>query len=139
VDAGVAAGDEISTHYDPMIAKITATGTDRATAWTRLARALDETIVHGPVTNLAFLRWLVAREDVRRGEYHVTSVEEEFLPQRETDVDDLLVAAVAIAEKAGLLREAGAAATGGGAAARGDDDPFATLGPWRQAGLGNGA
>ncbi|MBZ0269225.1 ATP-grasp domain-containing protein [bacterium] len=140
IDAGVAAGDEISTHYDPMIAKITATGTDRATAWTRLARALDETIVHGPVTNLAFLRWLVAREDVRRGEYHVTSVEEEFLPQRGTpEVDELLVAAVAIAEKAGWTREAGGGGGNGSAAARSDDDPFATLGPWRQNGLGNGA
>lgn len=138
VDAGVAAGDEITTHYDPMIAKITATGADRDAAWTRLARALDETIVHGPVTNLAFLRWLVAREDVRRGEYHVTSVEEDFLPQRSTETDEMLVVAAAVAEKAGFARERGAAA-GGGGAARADDDPFAALGAWRQAGLGNGA
>lgn len=55
VDAGVRAGDAVSIHYDPMIAKIIAEGADRAEALARLARALDRTEVVGLATNRAFL------------------------------------------------------------------------------------
>jgi acetyl-CoA/propionyl-CoA carboxylase biotin carboxyl carrier protein len=68
VDAGVAAGDEIGTSYDPMIAKLIAHGPTRAEAFARLADALAETEVGGVTTNLPFLRWLVAHPVVRAGE-----------------------------------------------------------------------
>ncbi|HTR33875.1 MAG TPA: biotin carboxylase N-terminal domain-containing protein [Gaiellaceae bacterium] len=68
VDAGIAAGDEIPTAYDPMIAKLIAHGATRAEALDRLAAALAETEVGGVVTNLPFLRWLVAHPVVRAGE-----------------------------------------------------------------------
>jgi acetyl/propionyl-CoA carboxylase alpha subunit len=67
VDAGVAEGDEVGTSYDPMIAKLIASGTDRETAFERLAAALDETEVEGVTTNLPFLRWLVRHPAVRAG------------------------------------------------------------------------
>jgi 3-methylcrotonyl-CoA carboxylase alpha subunit len=137
VDAGVATGDVIGSFYDPMIAKIIAYGTDRGQAWRRLACALDGTVVHGPVTNLAFLRWLVARDDVRRGDYHVTSVEDELLPERGTpDTPDLLVAAAAIADHLGLAAEGTRVAANGSEASA--PDPFGTLTGWRHPGLGNG-
>lgn len=41
IDTGVRAGDIISPHYDPMIAKLIAHGRDRADALARLACALD--------------------------------------------------------------------------------------------------
>jgi propionyl-CoA carboxylase alpha chain len=50
-DAGVTSGDVISTHYDPMVAKVIASGPTRDEAAARLARALDETVVIGPPTN----------------------------------------------------------------------------------------
>jgi len=59
IDSGVRAGDEISPWYDPMIAKVTVHGPDRATALRRMAAALDETEVAGTVTNIGFLRRLV--------------------------------------------------------------------------------
>jgi acetyl/propionyl-CoA carboxylase alpha subunit len=68
VDAGVEEGDEIGLAYDPMIAKLIAAGETRAEALDRLAAALDETEVEGVVTNLPFLRWLVAHPLVRAGE-----------------------------------------------------------------------
>ena len=68
VDAGVEEGDEIGLAYDPMIAKLIASGETRAEALDRLAAALDETEVEGVVTNLPFLRWLVAHPLVRAGE-----------------------------------------------------------------------
>jgi acetyl/propionyl-CoA carboxylase alpha subunit len=68
VDAGVDEGDEIGLAYDPMIAKLIAAGETRQEALDRLAAALDETEVGGVVTNLPFLRWLVAHPQVRTGE-----------------------------------------------------------------------
>jgi acetyl/propionyl-CoA carboxylase alpha subunit len=67
VDAGVAEGAEVGIAYDPMIAKLIATGASRANALDRLAAALDETQVEGVTTNLPFLRWLMAHPAVREG------------------------------------------------------------------------
>jgi len=67
VDAGVRAGDAITPHYDPMIAKLIAHGPDRETARRRLEAALRRTEVAGTVTNLSFLARLVAQEDFAAG------------------------------------------------------------------------
>ena len=56
IDTGVRAGDTITPHYDPMIAKLIVHGRDRSAACRRLADALGRTRVAGPATNLAFLR-----------------------------------------------------------------------------------
>jgi acetyl/propionyl-CoA carboxylase alpha subunit len=68
VDAGVEAGDEVGTSYDPMIAKLIAHADTRAVALARLHEALGETEVAGVTTNLPFLRWLVAHPVVRAGD-----------------------------------------------------------------------
>jgi len=68
VDGGVEEGDEVGLSYDPMIAKLVAHGRDREDALDVLSRALAETVVEGVVTNLPFLRWLVAHPVVRAGE-----------------------------------------------------------------------
>jgi acetyl/propionyl-CoA carboxylase alpha subunit len=68
VDAGVEEGDEVGTAYDPLIAKLIAHGSTRLDALDRLAAALAETGVRGVVTNLPFLRWLVAHPALRAGE-----------------------------------------------------------------------
>jgi 3-methylcrotonyl-CoA carboxylase alpha subunit len=68
VDAGVEEGDEVGTSYDPLLAKLIAHGSTREDALDRLAAALAETEVGGVVTNLPFLRWLVAHPALRAGE-----------------------------------------------------------------------
>ncbi len=59
VDAGVEEGDEVSVHYDPMIAKIIAHGDDREQARRRLLLALRRSVVVGPKSNLDFLSRLL--------------------------------------------------------------------------------
>ena len=59
VDTAVRAGERVPPDYDPMIAKIMTTGSDRAEAITRMRRALDEVVVTGIQTTLPFDRALV--------------------------------------------------------------------------------
>jgi 3-methylcrotonyl-CoA carboxylase alpha subunit len=56
VDTGVRAGDAISIHYDPMIAKLIAWDRDRNAALRRLVDALAGCEIVGLTTNVAFLR-----------------------------------------------------------------------------------
>jgi acetyl/propionyl-CoA carboxylase alpha subunit len=67
VDRGVEEGDEVPVAYDPMIAKLIAHGETRMESLDRLRAALAETEVGGLVTNLPFLRWLVAHPEVCAG------------------------------------------------------------------------
>ncbi len=67
VDAGVAAGAEISVHYDPMLAKIIAWGATRDEACRRLARALAETRLHGVVSNRELLVGILREPEFRSG------------------------------------------------------------------------
>ena len=55
VDTGVAAGDRISVHYDPMIAKVIAWAPSREAAARETATALAGTEIAGLVTNIGFL------------------------------------------------------------------------------------
>jgi 3-methylcrotonyl-CoA carboxylase alpha subunit len=68
VDSGVEQGSAISPYYDSMIAKLIASGPDRATAIARLSEALEQTLVAGPRTNAAFLHALLAHPAFRSGE-----------------------------------------------------------------------
>ena len=69
VDTGFTEGDTISEDFDPLIAKVISWGPDRKSALARLSRALEHTriVVEGGTSNLAFLRALLLREDVRAG------------------------------------------------------------------------
>jgi acetyl/propionyl-CoA carboxylase alpha subunit len=87
VDAGVAAGLEVTPHYDPMLAKLIAFGADRAQAIARLDAALAATTLRlvGPkgdrVTNLAFLRQVLADPTFAAGDYD-TGLAERLVKRR---------------------------------------------------------
>jgi 3-methylcrotonyl-CoA carboxylase alpha subunit len=59
VDTGVAAGDSVTPFYDPMIAKVIVHAPTRAEALAAILKELDDAVVIGPKTNLAFLRALL--------------------------------------------------------------------------------
>ena len=67
-DTGVAAGDTISPHYDPMIAKLISHGPTRGAALNALLTGLEDTLIAGSTTNLAFLAALLRDEAFKRGE-----------------------------------------------------------------------
>ncbi|MCL6285479.1 ATP-grasp domain-containing protein [Ruegeria sp. 2012CJ41-6] len=61
VDAGIAEGQQVSSHYDPMLAKIIAHGPDRDSALRRLRHGIAETVLLGCDTNAAFLADVLAQ------------------------------------------------------------------------------
>ncbi len=63
VDSGVRAGDEVSAHYDPMIAKLVVWDRNRKATLGRLRAALAGFQIAGPATNLAFLAGVAAHAD----------------------------------------------------------------------------
>ncbi|OXM57841.1 acetyl/propionyl-CoA carboxylase subunit alpha [Amycolatopsis thailandensis] len=67
VDSWMSEGAVVGSNYDPMLAKVIAWGPDRAAALHRLDLALADTALLGLGTNVAFLRGLLADDDVREG------------------------------------------------------------------------
>ena len=63
IDSGLAEGDSVSVHYDPMIAKLIAWDQDRAGAISQLRSALAQSQIAGPTNNLAFLSAVLSQQD----------------------------------------------------------------------------
>ena len=79
-DSGVIAGNEITSHYDPMVAKLVVGGSDRETARRRLAAALEGMMVGGVTTNAGFHRWLIDQPAVVAGRVTTRFLDETELP-----------------------------------------------------------
>ncbi|MCX5533394.1 ATP-grasp domain-containing protein [Streptomyces sp. NBC_00006] len=124
VDSGLTEGTEVSSLYDPMLAKIIAYGPDRDTALRRLRAALARTVTLGVPTNAGYLRRLLAHPDVVAGELDTGLVE------RATDelVDAEVPAGIYAA--AGALRQERLAP----ATTEGWTDPFDRPTGWRLGG-----
>ena len=104
VDTGVEQGDEITPHYDPMIAKLIVWGSDRRQALARMRQALAQYRVVGVSNNVDFLARLVAVPSFANAQLDTGLIEREqallFPPAGDVPVDVWLLAALAE-----LLRE----------------------------------
>ena len=69
IESGVRAGSTVTPFYDPMIAKVVAWGETRSDAISELDRALAATVIAPCVTNLAFLRKVLASDEFRASRY----------------------------------------------------------------------
>ncbi len=67
IDTGVDEGDEVTIHYDPMIAKIIVHGKDREEAAHKMQQALRGTAVSGLRTNQEFLSGIFAHPEFLAG------------------------------------------------------------------------
>lgn len=120
VDSSLRDGTSVGSDYDPMLAKVVAHGEDRGEALGRLDRALAQTTVHGVVTNIEFLRYLLADERVVAGDLDTLLLDacaEDFGP---APAPDDIVAAAALVRQSRL-------------ASRGDS-PWDAVSGWRVGG-----
>ena len=103
-DSGVREGDEISMFYDPMIAKLCAWGPTREAAIDGMARALEDTHIHGVGHNIPFLAAVMDQPRFRSGILSTSYIKDEFPDgfhgltpdRRQTDI--LIAAAAAMNE-----------------------------------------
>jgi acetyl-CoA carboxylase biotin carboxylase subunit len=115
VDAGVAEGDEITLHYDPMIAKLSVHAEDRGAAIARMRAALRDYVVLGIATNAAYLDAVLAHPAFAAGETHTGFLQEHFAGARSGAEAD---AGIEAAETAALVAAALQAAVAGAATGR---------------------
>ena len=131
IDAGVRAGDTITPHYDPMIAKLIVHGPDRQTACRRLSHALGQTRIAGPATNLGFLR-RIARHQAFAPTHGAPDLDTGFIERFRADLlpgpDPAPPEAVLLAALAVTL-DRRPSAPGGGA------DPWSATDGWRLNGV----
>jgi acetyl/propionyl-CoA carboxylase alpha subunit len=125
VDSGVREGDEISVHYDPLIAKVIAQAETRDLAIARLVAALRAFPVLGIITNIPFLIRVLEHPSFRSGDMHTGFLDHEGAALAEP-IDEPVppfVAAAMAAADAGSLPLGSVTVTGW--------DPWSRLRGWR--------
>ncbi len=96
VDAGVDSGTEITSHYDPLLAKIIAHGKTREEARQKLVAALRDTTALGVTTNKAFLAGCLEHPEFFAGRATTDFIAAHFAPQADADPRSELLAAAAL-------------------------------------------
>jgi acetyl-CoA carboxylase biotin carboxylase subunit len=74
VDAGYAAGNEVTTFYDPLLAKLCVHAASREEALALAADAVSAFVISGPKTNLPFLAELLASGEFASGAYDTSVI-----------------------------------------------------------------
>ncbi|MEX3614704.1 MAG: acetyl/propionyl/methylcrotonyl-CoA carboxylase subunit alpha [Burkholderia gladioli] len=129
VDTGVEQCDEISPHYDPMIAKLIVWGADRRQALDRMRQALAQYRIVGVSNNVDFLARLVAVPSFASAQLDTGLIEREqallFPLAVEVPAEVWLLAALAELLRERRLVEKKAARSAD------PDSPWRTLDGWR--------
>jgi acetyl-CoA carboxylase biotin carboxylase subunit len=126
VDAGVSEGDVVGVNYDPLLAKLIASGETREAARARARAALRAYPILGIRTNIPFLIKLLELDAFRDGRLHTGLIDEHWaeLSPAEPPVPAEALAAAVFATPPGSSPSPDHRST---AAA---PDPWSTLGRW---------
>jgi acetyl-CoA carboxylase, biotin carboxylase subunit len=123
VDSALQVGDEITLHYDALVAKLITWGRTRLQAIDRMRRAIDEFVIGGIRTSLPFHREVLAESEFREGRIDIGYLDR-IMPRLAASLSvagpDTVAAAIAAAVTASEERAAPPASPG--------------LSPWAQAG-----
>ena len=122
VDSGIAEGSDVSVYYDPMLAKVIASGESREAARRRLIAALRDYPILGIRTNIPFLLRILEHPRFRAGEIDTAFLDDEGSSLAEpTSIDTPRFVLAAMAAAADLT---GDRAT--------SEDPRAAWDPWQR-------
>ena len=99
IETGVREGDEVSVHYDPMIAKLVVWSHDRDSALSKLRRTLSQYNIVGLQTNVDFLLRLSNHSEFRAANVYTNFIEDygkQLFPIKETSTQMLCSAVMAL-------------------------------------------
>ncbi len=80
IETWIQKGIEVTSIYDPMLAKLIVHGVDRQDAISKMKRVLTESRVYGVTTNMQYLRALIETEDYDTGSLF-TGMLNDFIPE----------------------------------------------------------
>lgn len=130
LDTGFRQGDTVSSHFDPMLAKLIAYGTDREAARRNLLTGLREFAILGVTTNIPYLIRILEHESFHHGEFHTQFLERhpEYFVAPENPACEKLAAALAGAFASGQIEHR---STTTGDSPTSAETPWQSLGNWR--------
>jgi len=98
VDSGVESGSEVTPHYDAMLAKLVARGSNRADGLKRLRAGVDRCVLLGVRNNLSFLSLLLSDPQVLANEVDNRFIDRELerLTIEEPPTDGVIAAAAVL-------------------------------------------
>ncbi len=110
VDAGIARGDEVSVHYDPLLAKVIAYAETRDAAIRKMQNALREYVILGVTTNIEFLQAALAQPEFQSGNATTAFIGKHFAVWKPADapVEALIAAALSEMQNQNGAAQAGA-------------------------------
>jgi 3-methylcrotonyl-CoA carboxylase alpha subunit len=139
IDSGIESGDEITQYYDPLIAKVIASGEDREAARRRLQHTLERSAIFGVTSNLALLQAISASPLFQAGELStdfLTAAGLDTLPDADAQtLPDLALVAAALYDLAPEATRTSADYHQAGKEQR-ELNPWRFFGPWRMADSG---
>ena len=88
IDSGVGPGSDVPVYYDPLLAKVIAWAETRDLAIARLSAALEQFVIDGITTNIAFVRRVLDHPSFRAGSVDTGFLDREgaSLAERGSDV-----------------------------------------------------
>lgn len=134
-DVGVDTGYEVSTYYDPMLAKLIVWDEDRPSALAKMGWALDRYVVLGTATNIPFLREVMGHPAFASGDITTHFIPDHFADYTyrglDVPVEALMATALADSLATQKKREGGVSGNGGGSRLTDAFTPWRRAGGWR--------
>lgn len=133
LDSGFREGDEVTVHYDPMLAKLIVWGKDRTAALQKMSWALSRFAILGVANNVEFLKAIIDHPQFISGEINTHFLENYPIDTTPTEVppEALIVAALAPASSNARSTSPGQGGVAGGQQSS-QLSPWNLGGAWRQ-------
>jgi acetyl-CoA carboxylase biotin carboxylase subunit len=124
-DVGVSEGQEITSDYDPLLAKVVVWDSYRNSAIDRMDYALSNFVILGLITNQPFLRDIMNNDSFRKAQFSTNFIDDNF---QDWDFDQIPPEVLAVA----LLGTKSVSNSKKSRASRDPHSPWSNRGGWRQ-------
>ena len=124
-DVGVEEGQEVTSDYDPLLAKLVVWDSNRSDAIHRMDSALGQFVILGLITNQPFLRDIMKSESYRKASFSTRFVDEHFSDWELGPPSPEVIATALLASKSAPEKVSTASS-------RDPYSPWSSKGTWRQ-------